>query len=139
MQEFCKASAEIKLVFSGSELAELKNSEWIVFLSKEVPLADFEKLITTFNQDKPEGAILKFIAIPVAWQQFQSELKTLAKREYGRLTLKENVSHDFMIWILETPQSALVEPPIDERLVPEGPDYLRGRESWFREKFERHN
>ena len=137
--EFCRTSAAIQCELNSAGMAEPQRHEWIVFFSTAVTAADLKQLIALFNKDKPREGTLKFIAIPGAWPSGHTDIRTLVNYEYGKLTLKDGRTHEFSIWILEPPPSTLAESPIAERLVPEGPDYLRGREAWFREKFDQHN
>ncbi|MGH8070428.1 MAG: hypothetical protein ACRERE_35360 [Candidatus Entotheonellia bacterium] len=137
--EFCRTSAAIQCELGSAGMAEPQRHEWIVFFSTAVTATHLKQLIALFDRDKPREGILKFIAISGAWPSGQTDITTLVNYEYGKLTLKDGVTHEFSMWILEPPPSTLVESPISEQRVPEGSDYLRGREAWFREKFDQHN
>ena len=137
--EFCRTSAAIHCEVGSAGMAEPQRHEWIVFFSTAVTATHLKQLIALFNEDKPREGILKFIAISGTWPSGQTDITPLVNYEYGKLTLKDSRTHEFSMWILEPPPSTLAEAPIAERLVPEGSDYLRGREAWFREKFGQHN
>jgi hypothetical protein len=136
--EFCRTSAAIQCELGGAGMAEPQRHEWLVFFSTAVTATQLKRLIDLFNRDKPRDGVLKFIAISEAWPSGQTDITTLVNYEYGKLTLKDGRTHEFSVWMLEPPPSTLVESPVAERRVPEGSDYLRGREAWFREKFGEH-